>query len=110
MEHIEVAEAPAGQQYTVVTAPRGSALDAGGRFGTGGIAGGLVAVGMVVARSARKGWRIAVTPCDGQGRPTGRSYMERLADQKAAEARSAAVALAIRSGRWPEPQPAPMDE
>ena len=70
----EVAETPAGQRYTVVTAPPGSALDAGGRFGTGGVVAGLVAVGMVVARSARRGGRIAVTPCDGQGRPTGSTH------------------------------------
>ena len=59
VEHVQVAETPAGQRYTVVTAPPGSALDAGGRFGTGGVIGALVAVGMVVARSARRGWRNA---------------------------------------------------
>ncbi|HEV2068924.1 MAG TPA: hypothetical protein VGR26_03930 [Acidimicrobiales bacterium] len=56
VEYVQIAETPAGQRYTVVTAPPGSALDAGGRFGTGGVIGALVAVGMVVARSARRGW------------------------------------------------------
>lgn len=107
MEYVQVAETPAGQRYTVVTAPPGSALDAGGRFGTGGVIGAIVAVGMVVARSARRGWRIAVTPCDGQGHPTGSTHRERVADQQAAEVRSAAVVLAIRSGHWPEPPPVP---
>ena len=107
MEYVQVAETPAGQRYTVVTAPPGSALDAGGRFGTGGVVGALVAVGMVVARGARRGWRIAVTPCDRQDRPTGRAHRERVADQEAAEARSTAVVLAIRSGQWPERPPAP---
>lgn len=102
MERVQVAETPAGERYTVVTAPPGSALDAGERFGTGGVVGGLVAIGMVIARSARSGWRIAVTPSDGQGRPTGATHRERVADQDAAEARSAAIVLAVRSGRWPK--------
>ena len=103
MEYVQIAETPAGQRYTVVTAPPGSALDAGGRFGTGGVIGALVAIGMVVARSARRGWRIAVTPCDGQGHPTGSTHSERVAEQQAAEVRSAAVVLAIRSGQGPAP-------
>lgn len=107
MEYVQVAENPDGQRYTVVTAPPGSVLDAGGRFGAGGVVGALVALGMVVARAARRGWRIAVTPCDRQDRPTGPAHRERVADQEAAEARSAAVVLAIRSGQWPEPPPAP---
>ena len=49
----------------------------------------------------------AVTPCDRQDRPTGPAHRERVADQEAAEARSAAVVLAIQSGQWPEPPPAP---
>ena len=49
VEYVQVVKTPDGRRYTVVTAPPGSALDAGGRFGTGGVVGGLVAVGMVLA-------------------------------------------------------------
>jgi hypothetical protein len=104
MEYVQVAETPAGERYTVVTAPPGSALEAGGRFGTGGVVGGLVAIGMVIGRFARRGWRIAMTPSDGQGRPTGATHRERVVDQDAAQARSAAIVLAVRSGHWPEAQ------
>ena len=55
MEYVQIADTPGGQRYTVVTAPPGSALDAGGRFGTGGVIGALVPVGMDVARFRTEG-------------------------------------------------------
>jgi hypothetical protein len=84
----------------VVAAPPGSALDAGGEL-RGGVIGGLLGILPVIFRSGRRGWRIAVTPCDGQGRPKGRAHRERVSDQGAAESRAEVILADIRHGRWP---------
>jgi hypothetical protein len=102
VDFVQTAETPDGQRYMVVTAPPGSALDASGGPPAGGIVGAVAALVMVFIRSGRRGWRIAVNPCDSRGRPTGTTHRERVADRAAAEARATAVTLAIRDGRWPE--------
>lgn len=103
MKYIQAAHTPAGDRYMVVAAPPGSALDAGvGRTG-GGLLGGFVALVIVLVRSGRRDWRIAVTPSDEKGRPKGATYRQRVPDQLVAEARSDAIIRAIRDGRWPEP-------
>lgn len=95
-------ENPAGERFSVVVAPPGSALDAGGRFPIGGAVGGLTAIVCVIFRSGRRGWRVAVTPCDNHGRATGAGVRERVADQESATARSQAIVGAIRTGHWPD--------
>lgn len=102
MKHVQTAVSPAGQQYMVVAAPPGSALDSGGPFPAGAVLGGLVALVSVGFRAGRRGWRISVTPCDRQGRPTSAIYRERVTDQGAAEARTEVIILAISDGRWPD--------
>lgn len=103
MGYVQTVDAPGGERYMVVAAPPRSALDAGGKTPAGGLIGALVALLGVVIRSGRKGWRIAVTPCDRQGRSTGATHREQLADRGAAEARVGAILGAIRDGHWPEP-------
>lgn len=104
MEYVELAETPTGERFTVVVAPPGSALDAGGQFPAGGALGGLLAILRMLFRSSREDWRVAVTPCDVHGRVTGAAHRERVADQEAATTRSQAIVAAIRSGHWPESQ------
>jgi len=103
VKHVQACVSPTGEQYRVVAAPPGSALDAGNGRSGGGALGVVVALITVAVRSGRRGWRIAVTPCDEKGRPVGATYRERVADQGAAEARAEAISAAIRDGRWPEP-------
>ena len=102
MRHIRTAETPAGQRYTVVAAPPGSALDAGSGDTRGGPLGALLAVAVVVSRSLRRGWRLAVTPCDERGRPTGAVHRERVADERDAEARAEEIVGKIGAGKWPD--------
>jgi hypothetical protein len=107
VEYVQVAETPTGQRYTVVTAPPGSGLDAGGRS----------APAESSERLLRSGWASPEPHGEVGGSPSrlamgrtgrpGRPIENESANQEAAEARSAAVVLAIRSGRWPEPPPAP---
>ena len=80
MEYVRTAETPAGDRYMVVTAPPGFALDAGTGQTRGGLLGALLTVLTVVTRSMRRGWRVAATPQDQQGRPTGGTHRERLAN------------------------------
>ena len=103
MEYVQLAENPAGERFTVVVAPPGSALDAGGQFPAGGALGGVIAIIRMLVRSSRRGWRVAVTPCDIQGRATGASHRERVPDEEAATTRSRAIVGAIRTGHWPGP-------
>lgn len=102
LKHIRTAEAPTGQRYTVVAVPPGSALDAGTGRTRGGVLGVVLAVVAVLARSMRQGWRIAVTPRDERGRPSGATYRERVADEQGAEAQAQNIVGRIRSGQWPE--------
>lgn len=101
MEYVQVSETPAGERFSVVVAPPGSTLDAGGRVPAGGALGGLIAIVGVILRSTRRGWRVAVTPCDIPGRATGATHHERVADREAATTRSQAIVGAIRTGQWP---------
>lgn len=101
MEYVQLAETPTGERFTVVVAPPGSALDAGDRIPAGGALGGLIAIVLVIFRSSRRGWRVAVTPCDIHGRATGAAHRERVADREAATARSQDIVGAIRTGDWP---------
>jgi hypothetical protein len=103
MEYVQLVETPSGERFSVVVAPPGSILDAGGQFPAGGALGGLIAVVRVIFRSSCRGWRVAVTPCDIHGRATGPGHREHVADQEAAAARSQAIADGIRTGDWPGP-------
>jgi hypothetical protein len=44
MEYVQLAETPNGERFSVVIAPPGSVLDAGGVSPAGGALGGLIAV------------------------------------------------------------------
>lgn len=103
VDYVQIAETPAGERLSIVVAPPGSALGAGGRRTPGGAFGGLIAVVDVLLRSGRRGWRVAVTPCDIHGRATGGAHRGRVADQESAIARSQAIVGAIRRGHWPAP-------
>lgn len=110
MENVRWAETPTGDHYTVIAAPPGSALDAGNGRALGGLLGALTAVVVVATRSLRRGWRIAVTPCDQRGRPTGTTYRERVPDEHAADTRTQHIVDMIRRGQWPENSAAGTEE
>jgi hypothetical protein len=86
----------------VVAAPPGSVLDGGRGATRGGLVGAVLAVGILMTRSMRRGWRIAVTRCDDRGRTKGATHRERVADEMAAEARMQAILDAVRGGAWPD--------
>jgi hypothetical protein len=100
MEYVQLAETPGGERFSVVVAPPGSALDAGGQFPAGGALGSMIAVVRMIFRSSRRGWRVAVTPCDIHGRATGAAHRERVADEEAATTRAQAIVGAIRTGQF----------
>ncbi len=102
MKYVQVPETPEGQRYVVVAAPPRSLLDAGAGSPRGGLVGGVMAMTTALLRAGRRQWRIAVTPCDARGRPTGPTHRERVADQAAAEARAEALVTAIVTGDWPQ--------
>lgn len=103
MEYVQLAETPGGERFSVVVAPPGSALDAGGQFPAGGALGSMIAVIRMIFRSSRRGWRVGVTRCDIHGRATGAAHRERVADEEAAMTRWQAILGAIRTGQWPGP-------
>jgi hypothetical protein len=90
-----------GKRFSVIVAPPGSAVDARSRTLLGGAIRGLIGLVGVIFRSGRRGWRVAVTPCDFHGLATGAVHRERVADQESATARSQAIVAAIRGGHWP---------
>lgn len=101
-----MAETPAGERFSVIVAPPGSALDAGSRTLLGGAVGGLIGSVGVIFRSSRRDWRVAVTRCDVHGRATGATHRERVADQESATVdrrpsspRSEAVTGPVHPGR-----------
>lgn len=98
MDYLRTAESPEGVRYLVVMAPPGSALDAGGSAGGGPPP--LAALALVLFRSMRRGWRIAVARCDVNGRMTGPVHRERVAGEHEAVARTASILARIRAGDW----------
>ena len=100
VKYVQIAETPRGQRYTIVAAPPGSALDTGRGLPAGGAIGALISLVIVAVRSGRRGWRVAVTPCDERGRLTGATHRERVSDEASAEARTEAIAVAIGRGDW----------
>jgi hypothetical protein len=61
----------------------------------------VIAGVLILVRALRSEWRLAVTPCDTEGRPQGITRRERVADEQAADARLTIIAQEIREGRWP---------
>jgi hypothetical protein len=105
---------PDGRCFTIFLGAPGSLLDSGSEALPGGgwlgVIELLVHVGHIVGRSARKGWRLDVEPLGMDGHLGGALYRERVADEEAAEKRSADLAALIETGEWDPAsfQPPPM--